>query len=190
MALPIRQQLTQASAAIASGGICAYPTEHCFGLGCNPKDSQAVQKILKLKRRSASKGLIIIGCNFSQLQPYVKELRDEQLDKMLDSWPAAITWLVPAAKWVPQWLRGDSDKIAIRVPDHKIASQLCLYCDHALISTSANRSGQTVRTTSEQVKKHFDEGLDYIVDASCGGYSDPSTIIDIDTGIVIRAVSA
>ncbi len=187
MAVPIWQQLKEASAVINTGGVCAYPTESCFGLGCNPKDSKAVQRILKLKRRSTSKGLILIGSDYSQLEPFITASLSENLKiKMLNSWPAAITWLVPAAQWTPNWLRGDSDKIAIRVPDHKIARELCRLCDHALVSTSANLSGRRVTRTSEQVKNIFAESVDYIVDAECGGFRNPSTIIDIKTDQVIR----
>ena len=187
MVLSIRQQLKQASEIIASGGICAYPTESCFGLGCNPKDSKAVQRILMLKRRSSSKGLILIGNNFSQLELYAKELPQYLKEKLLNSWPGAITWLVPAANWVPKWLTGDSDKIAIRIPDHKIARELCRVSEQALVSTSANQTGQKACRNSQQVKRLFDNNIDYIIDTNSGKSLSPSMIIDVETDNVIRS---
>ncbi len=186
MTLDIRKQLLKANTAVADGGVIAYPTESCFGLGCYPKDSQAVKKILRLKHRPASKGLILIGCDFAQLQPYIKKLPDYLIEKMLASWPAAVSWLVPAAPWVPKWLTGDSDKIVVRVPDHKFARELCRSCDYALVSTSANRSGQKACRTTTQVKKIFSKEVDYIVDLSCGKAIKPSTIIDVETDRIIR----
>ncbi|HCF72544.1 MAG TPA: hypothetical protein DES72_02200, partial [Gammaproteobacteria bacterium] len=55
----ISEQIRQATTVVAAGGIVAYPTEHCYGLGCNPLHEQAVRRILHLKRRSWDKGLIV-----------------------------------------------------------------------------------------------------------------------------------
>ena len=171
---------------VAAGGIIAYPTESCFGLGCYPKNSRAVKRILQLKHRPASKGMILIGSDFYHLQPYIKKLPKKLVEKMLNNWPAAITWLVPAAVWVPEWLTGDSDKIAIRIPDHKIARELCRICDHALISTSANKSGQSACRTAQQVKDIFSDDLDYIIDLPCGSAVKPSKIVNIESGEIVR----
>ena len=61
---PIRLKLQTARETIRSGGVVAYPTESCFGLGCDPRDHAAVRKILALKRRPASKGLILIAARY------------------------------------------------------------------------------------------------------------------------------
>ncbi len=187
MKIPIRQQLQKASQIVADGGVIAYPTESCFGLGCYPKNSTAVKRILQLKHRSASKGMILIGSDFYHLRPYIKELPEQLIEKMLNSWPAAITWLVPAAHWVPDWLTGDSDKIAIRIPGHAIARELCRICDHALVSTSANKAGQPACVKKNQIERIFATEIDYIVDYPCGRSTRPSKIIDIESETVIRA---
>ena len=70
--------MRQAAAVVAAGGVVAYPTEHCFGLGCNPLNEQAVRRILGLKRRSWDKGLIVISDHIRRLTRIV-ELSDPTL---------------------------------------------------------------------------------------------------------------
>lgn len=180
------RQLLEARDVIRGGGVVAYPTESCYGLGCYPKNHAAIRKILSLKRRSVTKGLILIAGDITQVTKYIEILPDELLSKISSSWPSSTTWLVPAASWVPSWLKGDSDKIAIRVPAHSLARQLCKYCGHALVSTSANLSGQPAARSCAQVRRCFANKVDYVVDSNCGSASRPSTIIDLLTDQIIR----
>ncbi len=183
------RQLLKARDVIGNGGIVAYPTESCYGLGCYPKDYNAIRKILLLKYRPVTKGLIVIGGDINQVSKYFQVLSDDLWSRLSLSWPSATTWLVPAASWVPSWLKGDSDKIAVRVPAHRLARELCKYCGHALVSTSANLSGQRAARTRAEVSRIFSDKVDYIIDAKCGSATRPSTITDLLTGQVIRAGS-
>ena len=65
------QNLDSAILTLRAGGIIAYPTEAVFGLGCDPDNHTALLQLLDLKQRAASKGLILIAADFSQLQPYL-----------------------------------------------------------------------------------------------------------------------
>ena len=172
--------------AIRDGGVVAYPTENCYGLGCHPKDYIAIKKLLTLKQRPVTKGLILIASDIVQLRKYIQALPDELMLKMVESWPSTTTWLVPAAPWVPSWLKGDSNKIALRIPAHKFARRLCNFCGHALVSTSANPGGLRPARSSRQVYQYFSDNIDYVVDASCGKAKRPSTIIDLMTDQIIR----
>jgi len=182
----VAAQVRRAVCAIKSGGVVAYPTESCFGLGCNPKDPAAVKRILSMKNRSSAKGLILIGSEISQFLPYFDTLADKHLNKLEKSWPAAITWLVPAAHATPRWLSGISGKIAVRIPDHFLARQLCHLCGHALVSTSANQAGRKPCRSAEQVKSAFSNGPDVIIQAACGGLASPSRVIDLNSDLVVR----
>ncbi|MBM4190566.1 MAG: Sua5/YciO/YrdC/YwlC family protein, partial [Betaproteobacteria bacterium] len=53
------------------GGVIAYATESCFGLGCDPRNRVAVQRLLRLKGRPQAKGLILIASHLAQLQHYL-----------------------------------------------------------------------------------------------------------------------
>lgn len=180
------RQLFKARDVVRDSGVVAYPTESCYGLGCHPKNYKAIRKILALKKRPATKGMILIANDITQLRGYFAVLPDNLLFKLSSSWPSSTTWLVPAACWVPSWIKGDSDKIAVRIPAHRLARQLCKYCGHALVSTSANQSGQRAARSGAQVKRIFSNQVDYVVDAKCGSASQPSTIIDLLTDQILR----
>ena len=82
------------------GGIIAYPTEAVFGVGCDPDNEQALQRLLAVKNRSADKGLILVAGNYSQLQPYIDEnqISQDMLNNMLARWPDGISQIVPKNK--------------------------------------------------------------------------------------------
>ena len=84
-----------------AGGIIAYPTEAVFGLGCDPLNAGAVQRLLALKGRAAAKGLILIAADLHQLEAFVGELQGPFRNEILDSWPGPVTWVVPAVPGTP-----------------------------------------------------------------------------------------
>jgi len=86
---------------IRQSGIVAYPTEGVFGLGCDPLQAAAVERLLKLKERSWRKGLILIAADFSQLQSYLLPLTAALQARVEATWPGAVTWLLPARPSVP-----------------------------------------------------------------------------------------
>src|SRR5512135_637523 len=102
--------LQQAARILRQGGIVAYATEYCFGLGCDPRNRDAVLRLLRLKRRSVIKGLIVLAADISQLAPYVADIPPQ----VLASWPGPHTWLLSARPGVPGWVTGRHDKIAVR----------------------------------------------------------------------------
>lgn len=174
--------------AFAQGELLAYPTEAVFGLGCDPRNQQAVEKLLAVKGRPAAKGLILIAANYSQLFPFVDDLAIPQ-DKrfqVFSHWPGPYTLLLPAAKNVPTWLRGDHDTIAVRVTAHEPTRALCLALGQALISTSANRSGEPALTSAAEVKAEFGDEVAFVMDAPTGGATKPSTILNPITNTVVR----
>jgi L-threonylcarbamoyladenylate synthase len=174
--------LATAARIIRRGGLVAYPTESCYGIGCDPGNVKAIQRLLNLKQRAASKGLILIAANSRQLEPFVTELDKE----ILKTWPGPHTWLVPAKKSVPAWIKGKHKNIAVRVTAHKPASKLCHATGLAIISTSANRSGTKPMRTYRQVKTLFGKKLDYVLPGKVGRLKKPTPISDAKTKAVIR----
>ncbi len=170
-----------------SGGVFAYPTEAVFGLGCNPLDLDAVERILDLKQRSVAKGLILIASDWEQLQPFVLPLSDECMRPIYDSWPGPNTWLLPAIPGLPTWLKGEHETLAVRITGHPVAAALCQACRAPLVSTSANTSGQKPALSSLQVRTRFPSGVDQIISAPLGSTGKPSTIRDGQTGSLLRA---
>ncbi len=176
----------QAAHVINKGGIVAYPTEAVYGLGCDPSDEQAILRLLTLKQRAPEKGLILIAANIEQLLPYVC-FTDAILKRITPSWPGPTTWLVPTQKNVSPLLTGIHDTLAVRVTNHPVASALCEKAGIALVSTSANRSGQLPARNDVQVRRMFGHDIDFIVPGTSGRNKKPSEIRDARSGRVIRA---
>jgi L-threonylcarbamoyladenylate synthase len=180
-------QLRRAAAQLRAGGIVAYPTEAVFGLGCDPDNGEAVQRLLDLKGRAASKGLILIAAELSQLRPFIGALPQQRKAEILASWPGPITWIVPAAAHTPRWLTGDRDTLAVRVTAHPLAAALCRAAGMALVSTSANRSGQPPARTPLQVRRRLSGDLiDHLLAGRCGSRRQPTTIKSALSGQVLR----
>ena len=124
---------------LKAGEVIAYPTEGVWGLGCNPKDNLALQKLLDLKKRSWERGLILIGSRFEFFLEF--SYAEEYKDKLLTKWPGPHTWLVPAKSGVSHLIRGTSDKVALRLSNHRDVCSLSEAFGGAIISTSANEEG-------------------------------------------------
>ena len=124
-----------------AGGVIAYPTESCYGLGCDPRNNRAIRDLLGIKQRHWNKGLIIIAASVEQLDRYI-DREQLNMNKVLQSWPGPTTWLLPASRDCPNWLSGEHDTLAVRVSAHPLVRRLCDILDGAIVSTSANTSGQ------------------------------------------------
>lgn len=181
-----RFQLHQAAGVVQGGGIIAYPTEAVFGLGCDPLNPRAVQRLLALKQRPKHKGLILIAAHYDQLQPFVADLDAKHMDVVQASWPGPVTWLLPAAPDLPDWLSGGRDTLAVRVTAHPIAAGLCRVAGMPLVSTSANLAGRPPARTALQVRLRC-PGVDMIVPGVVGGAPRPSEIRDARSGRLLRA---
>jgi L-threonylcarbamoyladenylate synthase len=179
-------KLREAARCFHGGGILAYPTEAIYGLGCDPLNWHAVQRLLQLKNRTIDKGLILIAANFDQLQPYIKPLPDALMQPVLDSWPGPNTWLLPVADSLPFWIRGKHKTVAVRVTAHPVASALSLACDSPLVSTSANVSSRKPATNPTQVRDRLTGMADCVIHGPIGGRKTPSIIRDAATGAIIR----
>ncbi len=178
-------RLRQAAHCLRQGGIVAYPTEAIYGLGCDPLNRKAVDRLLTLKQRPLSKGLILIAERFEQLIPYMGDLPREKLDTAMESWPGPHTWLLPASKNTPGWLTGGRNSIALRVTAHPVAAGLCRTFGGAIVSTSANLSGKQPAKTPLQVRLRC-PGTDDILHGSTGPEQQPTRIRNALTGKVIR----
>nr|WP_252727340.1 Sua5/YciO/YrdC/YwlC family protein [Colwellia sp. C2M11] len=174
-----------------SGGIIAYPTEAVFGLGCDPDNEQAVEKLLALKNRPVEKGLILLAANYSQLLPYINDdlIPPDKRYTVLSRWPNGITQVVPKNNNTATWLTGKFNTIAVRVTDQPDVVALCKQTNKPIISTSANLSGSEPAMTWQALEKNAElaSKIDFIIKGKTLGFTQPSTIIDALTGETFRA---
>jgi L-threonylcarbamoyladenylate synthase len=180
------QRIEEAAESLRQGGVIAYPTEAVYGLGCDPTNYTAIERLLSIKQRRWEKGLILIAAEFEQLQPYLLEIDKSQREKILSSWPGPVTWLWPAKATVSKLLRGTHETIAVRVTSHPLAAALCREFGAPLVSTSANLSGKLPAHTADEVRKQMGDNLDYVLEGKLGGSKRPSEIRDALTGKIVR----
>jgi len=185
----VGERMSASSRALAAylrrGGLIAYPTESCYGLGCDPRNRCAVLKILKLKQRPQRKGLILIAASYLQVARYLQPLAPEEQAKLQRAGAQAVTYLMPAHHSAPRWLRGDHDTLAVRLTAHPVAAQLCRSANSALVSTSANRSGQRPAKTYAECRRMFG-GKVWVLPGRVGKRKKPSTIRAWADGQIIR----
>ncbi len=180
-------RIVRAARTLAAGGVIAYPTEAVFGLGCDPDDPAAVARLLRIKRRPAHKGLILVAATFESLTGFVEPLDDRRMAPVLGSWPGPYTWILPARGGRAPWLRNRGGRtLAVRVTDHPVVRRLCLAFGGPIVSTSANRSGQPALRDPLAVRLRLGAALDDVVPAAVGGRAGPSEIRDARDGRLIR----
>jgi L-threonylcarbamoyladenylate synthase len=175
--------LQRAARVLKRGGLVAYATEYCFGLGCDPRNRDAVRRLLRLKRRAKSKGVIVIGANTGQLSRYVADFPRAALA----TWPGPHTWLVPARSEAPRWITGGRPNIAVRVTAHAQAAALCRAAGMAIVSTSANRAGAAPVRRYREALRRFGKTIDYVLPGRVGDLTAPTPIRDAASGAVIRS---
>ena len=96
----------RAARVLGGGGIIIYPSEGVLGLGCDPFRASAVRRLLRLKRRPMRSGFILIASAFEQIRPLLAALPPSLMQEVGNSWPGPVTWVLPAAERVPDWVTG------------------------------------------------------------------------------------
>lgn len=190
--MPLEPTITQAVNDLKQGKVIAYPTEAVWGLGCDPLNEQAFQKLLTLKQRPIEKGVILLASDISQVEHLFKSLDLHIQQRIIASWSQqhigskATTWLLPSDASIPQWITGEHHSVAVRVTQHPLCHSLCRAFGHFIVSTSANPAGAIPATSLKSAKDYFQDQVTYI-DGELGSFSEPSRIIDARTGTIIRA---
>lgn len=170
---------------LGCGGLIAYATESCFGLGCDPRNRAALTRLLQLKRRPAHKGLLVIG---DRLQRFGRLLQRDALANAAEwtaQWPAPLSLLLPKGPACLPRLSGRHAKLGVRIPDHANARRLCQVAGMPLVSTSANRSGRPSIRTARECRRQFGRQV-WVLPGRIGKRRQPSIIIDPEKGQRLR----
>ena len=176
----------RARAVLGRGGVIAYPTEGVWGLGCDPFNKSAVERLLALKNRPWQKGLIVALANDHVAKALLLGLPQDRQNAIKATWPGPNTWLVPHRDLWPSWVTGDSDFIACRLSAYSVVRDLARAAGGAIISTSANPAGQPAAMTAQQVRQYFGHSVDLIMPGKVQGLQKPSVIRHGFTGETLR----
>ncbi len=182
-------ELDAAAALLRRGGVLAYPTEAVFGLGCDPHNPDAFERLFALKQRPPTQGVLLIASEFAQVERYIdlSAVPAAVLAQVRASWPGPNTWIFPRSAEVPAWVAGAHAGIALRVTAHEPAAALCRAYGAALVSTSANPHGEPPARTADVAAGYFGPALDGLLDAPTGEQLRTTVIRDALSGAIIRA---
>jgi L-threonylcarbamoyladenylate synthase len=181
--------LDAAAALVRRGGVLAYPTEAVFGLGCDPHNQTAFDRLFALKQRPPTQGVLLIASDFAQVERYIDlaAVPAKVMAQVRASWPGPNTWIFPRSEAVPAWVAGSHAGIALRVTAHEPAAALCRAYGGALVSTSANPHGEPPARSPDVASGYFGPALDGLLDAPVGDQQNPTMIRDALSGAIIRA---
>jgi L-threonylcarbamoyladenylate synthase len=167
-------------AAIMRGEVIAYPTETFYGLGADPTNAAAIERIYAIKGRRAGEALPLIAMDVDALAEL--GVQPPRLARQLAEafWPGALTLVLPIAPGrFPDALTAGGSTIAVRVPDHPVARAIASIAGGLITSTSANRSGQPPASTADEVHAALGDDIAVLVDGGATPGGAPSTIVDV-----------
>jgi len=173
---------------LAGNGVIVYPTDTFYGLGANCFSKKALQNIFEIKRRPSSKGLPVLvfdlemaGGMAADIPPFFHTLASR-------FWPGPLTLILKAASHLPTELVGPGRTIGVRLPAVPWLQSLIRETGVALVTTSANVSGEGEIDLAEVVIGMFKGKVELIVDGGQTPGGKPSTVIDLtgERPILIR----
>lgn len=172
----------EAIAVYKAGGVIAYPTESFYGLGVDPYNEAAVEKLFEIKGRPADKPIPLIVSDMQMVEKVASHLSPAARGVMERYWPGPLTIIVEAKKGLPEKLTAGTNSIALRIPGSETARRLVETIGAPLTTTSANPTNMMPATTAEMVKGYLGYTLDLIIDGGALPGKMPSTIIDLTGG--------
>jgi L-threonylcarbamoyladenylate synthase len=160
----ITNDIAQAVAALASGKLCAIPTETVYGLAANALDESAVARVFVAKERPADHPLIVHVATASDVSEWITELPQWAVDLTNAVWPGPLTIVGPRTALASNAVTGNQDTVAVRVPSHPLAQvllqQLKTQGVKGVVAPSANRFGHVSPTSAAHVSADLGEYLD------------------------------
>ena len=172
---------------LKGGGVIAFPTDTFYGLGANPYNTKAVDKIYSIKGRDPEKPLLLLIDSILKLAGLVEEISEASAKLIESFWPGPLTMLFKPKHTIPKNIT--TGLIGIRQPGNLITRKILAGLNYPLTAPSANFSGEDPTTTAEQVKDRLGNKVDLILDAGICRGGEPSTLVDT-TKTPVRLVRA
>ena len=156
-----KEDIKNAIDAMKKGGVILYPTDTVWGLGCDATNAEAVAKIYKIKQRDDSKALICLADSVDRVQRYVRDVPSVAWDLMeLADKPSTVN-LDGAVNLAPNLIAEDGS-IGLRVTNEPFSKELCYRFQKAIVSTSANISGEPAAQNYCDISPEILEAVDYV----------------------------
>lgn len=181
---PTDDGLVQAAKSLRAGHVVAYPTETVYGLGVDPFSVAALERLFDIKGRERGQPVLLIVGSAEQLEAIVSDV-SRAARALIDAfWPGPLSLLFRPASNLPRPLLGPGGRVCVRHTSCPTAARLCDAFGGAIVSTSANRTGEPPAMSVDEIRL---DGIDLAIDGGRLETGVPSTVCDPESGEVLRA---
>ena len=183
----MEDDIKKACEIMEKGGIILYPTDTIWGIGCDATNEDAVKRVYEIKKRIDSKALIVLVDKPVKVEFYVREVPEIALD-LIDVADKPLTIVYPNARNLATNVLADDGSVGIRITQETFSRKLCERFRKAIVSTSANISGQPAPTNFNEISDEIKQAVDYVVTYRQDDpyQPSPSSVIWIGEGGVIK----
>ena len=159
------EDIKNAVAVLKRGGVILYPTDTVWGIGCDATNVEAVKRVYEIKQRDDSKALICLVDSDSRMQRYVRQVPDvawQLIDSLKDGDGKPTTLILDGAVNLAANLIAEDGSIGMRITQEPFSKELCYRFQKALVSTSANISGEPAAQNYCDIDPRLVEAVDYV----------------------------
>lgn len=171
------------------GGVILYPTDTVWGIGCDATNEDAVRRVYEIKQRQDSKAMLVLVDSSVKVDFYVRDVPEVAWD-LIDLADKPLTIIYSGARNLAANLLAEDGSVGIRVTNEEFSKRLCQQFRKAIVSTSANISGQPSPANYSEITEELKSMVDYVVGYRQEemGHPKPSSIIKLDKGGVIKII--
>ena len=181
--------IKEACRVMYEGGVILYPTDTIWGIGCDATNEDAVRRVYDIKRRTDSKAMLVLVDSAVKVDFYVRDVPDVAWD-LIELADKPLTIIYSGARNLASNLLAEDGSVGIRVTNEAFSKRLCQQFRKAIVSTSANISGQPSPSSFAEISEEIKSSVDYIVQARREeeGGAKPSSIIKLGEGGLIQII--
>jgi L-threonylcarbamoyladenylate synthase len=174
------ENITRAAEEIKKGKVVVYPTDTVYGIGCDPYNDSAVDRIFKIKGRMEGKPLPIL-CSTIKHVTRISKLSEHAMILAAQFWPGTLTLIAELIDHkISEKVTAGTNTVGVRIPNHQCALQLIDRCGGILVGTSANKSGHNSARSATEVLETL-QGFDILLDGGRTPVGVESTVIDVSS---------
>ena len=176
----MNEEFKKACEVMQKGGVILYPTDTVWGIGCDATNEEAVKRVYEIKQRSDSKAMLVLVDSPVKVAFYVQDVTSVAWD-LIDLTTCPLTVIYDGARNLAPNLLAEDGSVGIRVTNEEFSKQLCFRFRKAIVSTSANISGQPAPAVFSEISEEIKQAVDYVVDyrREETGHPKPSSIIKL-----------
>lgn len=183
------EDIKKACQVMQDGGVILYPTDTIWGIGCDATNEEAVRRVYEIKHRADSKAMLVLVDSAVKVDFYVQDVPAVAWD-LLDVADKPLTIIYSGARNLAPNLLAEDGSVGIRVTGEEFSKALCFRFRKAIVSTSANVSGQPSPRTFAEISDEIKNAVDYVVEArrTEAGPARPSSIIKLGQGGEVKII--